>query len=290
MMKKAAFYLLFVLLLGGCTKKAKISLPEREEKLVVTSFISPDDTTLLVVVRSSTPKFSYSSFGNENETIGDAQVMISAPGRALTIPLDPIFRVYWAKTKDFPIHPGETYTLVVTAWNGERVRATTTVPLDTLQILAFEGDLQKSEGMQNNHRMDISYSFEVSDQPGVTNYVAMYHRKNMLIGNDSSGFFGGFDYFDFGTGIFDDDEHEAATSYHGSSRSEMYLDSSFAVEIDLHVLNSSREFYLYNRSVQQSLFVGDNPFAEPVLVYSNVEGGFGCFGSYRCTKRVLKLD
>lgn len=41
----------------------------------------------------------------------------------------------------------------------------------------------------------------------------------------------------------------------------------------------SKEFFLFNRSLEQHDLAQDNPFAEPVPVYSNVEGGLGIFGS-----------
>lgn len=43
--------------------------------------------------------------------------------------------------------------------------------------------------------------------------------------------------------------------------------------------NLSPELYLYMVSVEKQYMVEDNPFAEPVPVYSNVEGGLGIFGS-----------
>jgi hypothetical protein len=41
----------------------------------------------------------------------------------------------------------------------------------------------------------------------------------------------------------------------------------------------SKEFFLFSRSLEQQDLVQDNPFAEPVPVYSNVAGGLGIFGS-----------
>jgi hypothetical protein len=49
--------------------------------------------------------------------------------------------------------------------------------------------------------------------------------------------------------------------------------------LTLHLENLSPEFYLYSVSKAQQDWVRDNPFAEPVPVYSNVEGGLGIFGS-----------
>jgi hypothetical protein len=45
------------------------------------------------------------------------------------------------------------------------------------------------------------------------------------------------------------------------------------------VLNISKELYYYSRSKTQQSNAIDNAFAEPVPVYSNVNGGMGIFGS-----------
>ena len=58
----------------------------------------------------------------------------------------------------------------------------------------------------------------------------------------------------------------------------------------IEALNCSRDFYLYNRSLQQSAGTGGNPFADPVLIHTNIQGGFGCFGSFYRTRRILGLQ
>jgi len=32
----------------------------------------------------------------------------------------------------------------------------------------------------------------------------------------------------------------------------------------------------------------DNPFVEPALIYTNLEGGLGCFGAYNAGSLLLK--
>lgn len=51
------------------------------------------------------------------------------------------------------------------------------------------------------------------------------------------------------------------------------------LEVIALVESMSKELFLYSRSLRQQDLVADNPFAEPVPVYSNVHGGLGIFGS-----------
>ncbi len=51
------------------------------------------------------------------------------------------------------------------------------------------------------------------------------------------------------------------------------------IEVTAIVQNISRELYYYVKSEARQANVQDNPFAEPVPVYSNIGGGIGIFGS-----------
>ncbi len=60
---------------------------------------------------------------------------------------------------------------------------------------------------------------------------------------------------------------------------KIYTEYGEFYTLTFHLENLSPEFYFYSVSKNQQNWVRDNPFAEPVPVYSNVEGGLGIFGS-----------
>ena len=60
---------------------------------------------------------------------------------------------------------------------------------------------------------------------------------------------------------------------------DVYTDFGEFLEINVVIENISKELYLYYSSREQHGLAIDNPFAEPVPVYSNIEGGLGIFGS-----------
>ena len=45
----------------------------------------------------------------------------------------------------------------------------------------------------------------------------------------------------------------------------------------VRLANMSKDSYLYLRSLQQYMQARDNPFAEPVVVFDNIENGHGIF-------------
>ncbi|MEZ4883439.1 MAG: DUF4249 family protein [Chitinophagales bacterium] len=50
----------------------------------------------------------------------------------------------------------------------------------------------------------------------------------------------------------------------------------------------SRDIYNYKRSARTQSWNEDNPFAEPIRVYSNIEGGIGIFGGFVETSVILE--
>lgn len=68
-------------------------------------------------------------------------------------------------------------------------------------------------------------------------------------------------------------------SFWTDSYREVHFDFGEYIEVNMVVENISKELYLYYSSREQYGLAIDNPFAEPVPVYSNVVGGLGIFGS-----------
>lgn len=122
--------------------------PEIKEKLVLTSFISPQDTTIYVKVTISSPLFgeykTQSSgyyvangdtvyYGGKDNTITDAIVTLSSDNQTITLPYQAKNKLYSVSTKAFKIEAGKTYTLKATTKNYS-VEASTTIPLQNATI------------------------------------------------------------------------------------------------------------------------------------------------------------
>jgi hypothetical protein len=58
-------------------------------------------------------------------------------------------------------------------------------------------------------------------------------------------------------------------------------------QIYAHLLHTDRHYYLYHQSLRDSRI--ENPFAEPILVYTNIEGGLGVFAAYTKETVVAKI-
>ncbi len=73
-------------------------------------------------------------------------------------------------------------------------------------------------------------------------------------------------------------EKEDLFAYMGPA--EQLIRQSKSVTLNAYLLHTDRYYYEYHRSVIRSTRAQDNPFAEPVLVYSNIQDGLGVFAAF----------
>jgi hypothetical protein len=281
-MKNYSFLLAIFFGLFACKpQKAKIELPKAEEKLVVSCFISPDDSLITATVRLSKPKFNAYATGPQkgfNDDIQNAKVVISDGAKSTALVFDPLYLFYKATTKQLPIVGGKTYFLKVSTPDGKEISATTTVPADRLSIKQI--DIRKT--IDKTTELNFEVGVSVNDIPNQTNYVAI-GANGYILGSTSNTFIP-VDTTDFGgvsVSYFDDDEKVAKTTFFSSSLAGFGYggDTITKAAINVAVLNCNKDFYLFNRSAALNEFSG-GPFSDPVLVYTNITNGFGCFGAY----------
>lgn len=269
--------MLIFLVIESCTKKADIDLPTADEKLVVTCFISPGDSVLSAVVRTSKLKYGVIDTARRNkiyQDIENANVSISDGVNSIILPFNTDEYFYKASTANFPIVSEKKYFLTVSTPDGKKVTATTIVPSEKLLIELCEVNEKKSDSMF----IEFDVNVTVGDIANQTNYVGLYVQNFHSTSLTEPYLYNQGYLTSFGS--FDTDEFVSKTKYVFSSQNFIYesmrITSAFSY---VSVLNCNKEFYLYNKSVQDASG-GGGPFADPVMIYSNIEGGFGCFGAF----------
>ena len=58
---------------------------------------------------------------------------------------------------------------------------------------------------------------------------------------------------------------------------------------EIYVANTDRAYYLYNTAIDKIRKANGNPFAEPILTYTNIRGGLGVMSGYNQSKLVVKV-
>lgn len=276
-------------------------LPNIESKLAVECYISPQSEEIMVRVTESQPLFGPSTYRPIH--IKNATVTISGDIGSIQIPYYDSTS-YRISTEKFKIEAGKKYELVVT--DGKRtVKASCVVPaklvqlksyaIDTVFNREYEGDTSVRVKIawhdikgESNYYMLRGYVETEITLPGFDEETGWMQPKRMI--NKSL-----FSY-DYQDNIWSDTNVDGITfesptfhvrlerkfysEFNGPQGEfyKIYSDPAFT-KVQFEILNLDENYYRFFKSVKGSRD-DDNPFIEPTLTYSNVEGGLGCFGAY----------
>ncbi len=287
-------------------------LPSVVSKLVVHAYISPQDTTLYAIVTESVPVFGIDNPDGTGKIIENAKVTLSDGTRTIQLIFDPVNNLYSAAASTLPIVPGHTYTLRVKDEKRE-VHATTTVPRETIVISSYMIDtITVRRGSFSDYPPDslLSFRFSWKDLPGMRNYYRTRSSVNIADGMEQLDRNGRVvrqehsytqkltsdlqsDINRDGLAISNEEVRFSLTNFTGiTSGSTAYPRYYRRVNyIDLELFHASKSYYDYHRAMSASGDGDDNPFVEPGIIYTNIEGGLGNFSSYnRFTMRIRFAD
>ncbi|GAB2789287.1 hypothetical protein GCM10027275_37810 [Rhabdobacter roseus] len=321
-MKTIPYFLILSLIVLGTSCETLVNtlpeskLPQVDTKLVVQSFISPQDSLIKVVVTESSPLFGETTPGNR--VISKALVSLSNGTTTAVIPYDTASQLYALPRARFPIAAGRTYTLTVT--DGTRTAtAACTVPAQQVFVASYKIDSAVASSqvfgagfIQRDTVLLVKALWQ--DPAGQPNF---YRLKGWLQTESSVIEFQDRDNYTERrvviTRAFDWDESNGRPEF----QSDLNLDGiqlsspigrvvmpqttttnyqgklivpkqkTKILAVTLRLLNTDQHYYEYHRSVELSRRSG-NPFAEPALVYSNVTGGLGVFAGFTSTTVVAR--
>lgn len=261
-------------LFSSCEKEVKLNLPETKSLPVMYSYISPLDSLIRLRLFYSSPLYSSNEIDIMASVPGGDVRISSTQGNAQLI-FNSATGYYELPTATYPVIPGHMYRMTVITANGDVATAETQVPFTTVPINKVSVQTIP-EAYQTSDRIEASFT----DEPGVVNYyrLSAVHLYT----------YGGTDTLKENTGIsmlYSDINHDGkeaflAERFYKFSSGNNYSSESY----DVFLYNCSQPYYNFYNSLKN--YSGDNPFAEPTLIYTNVTGGLGCFGAY--TRSVLR--
>jgi len=265
---------IYILLFGlvifafGCEQEADIPLPKVESKIAVSCFISDDTDTVRAYLRWSDPVFSNGS--NEGKIVDDATVILSGGGFSKTFSFNSLAQYYQLPVQGFELVPGESYSLTIQTPSGQKVSAQTTIPYfqPDIRSASFERDA----AMDEFNQYYVTYRFETTlgnIAPEEPYYRIVHYQKweDPLI--VSTWYQTSNVWHAFETG---DDEQRLI------SESVIYGYDTTLVLHKAYVIHCSEDYYRFHRGLEN---ISYGPFAEPTIVYTNVENGLGVFAGFR---------
>ncbi len=256
-----------------------LNLPNSDPKLVVQSFISPDDS-IKVFVRSSKPyNYNLPQHGDswEFEVVSTATVIIKdiSTGKEQTIPYLNEKSLFAIRSEDFLITPGHQYELTVNATGFENVKATTIVPDNTPRVTNI-----KVEATSPNEwgEYSIITAGTIEDTPSVSNYYALYLYQYTLYTWENIEYT--FPSAQTKLLITDNLRDGEQISFRVSLNAHFAYGEEERGQTEIVVLSSDEHYYRFHKSLEGIYDITDNPFAESAHLYSNIEGGLGVFASF----------
>lgn len=277
-MKKYSIYkhlllLLLVLSGSGCEKYINyVNSPEFEQKLVITSFISPSDTVSEIFVSSNQRLYG---FYDKLEDPGDIMGTIS--DGTSEVQLDTTSSGFTFSRDKMPVISGKTYTLKISGSNGLYAEAVTTIPqkretmikVDTVTVTQGVSDYESSNFLE--------ISVEFTDYPGEKNYYNIIGKITVFRTTPSqeTAFYYDRFWFEYINDMKAGPDNKIKIDT-WMIPSINYSDSAF-ISVDL--MNTEESYYMYHTSLNEFNH-SDNPFSEAKPVYSNIKGGLGIFTSY----------
>lgn len=278
-------FLFSLLILGGC--KNLISDVEGlkvEPKLVLFGVISPEMDTMVVRVHKSwplsTPKPGmYGSYS----PVENATVKLKSSTAEAVLNYHYRKQAYIIPASQFPIEPGRTYRLEVTAPGGFEVWAECKVPTAMSNPL----EVTKVDKFTSvNWFQERALSLRLPDIPGKGHFYFVELARRFR-GSYPGGPSEGFDRIGFESGekFLTDANKDGTYFLFRTFRFELWPPRDTLI---LYSALTDEHFFRYHQSV--TFFSDDNPFGEPTPVYSNVVGGLGVFAACRERKEIFILE
>jgi hypothetical protein len=261
-----------------------------QNQVVLQSFISPQDSWVVVRLRRTQPAVGRRLSGEELK-VKDATVTMTDGNQTVTLPYEVKSDRYQVQASVFPIVAGKSYTVNVSTASGSKLSAQTTVPLSAQITIKSYSLKEKSQEFGGEY---TSLTYKWSDAIGVENY---YKTLAYRIASPAPGssqirreeFHNKEKSIDAFVSDANSDGQEL-TSNELISPSRFSDDFPVPYKLHLSLLVIDKNYYLFQRSLLRQNSSDDNPFAEPALIFSNVQGGLGIFASSNLVEEVKDVN
>ncbi|WP_375445984.1 DUF4249 domain-containing protein [uncultured Fibrella sp.] len=314
---RAFLFPVFLLVIASCgslRNEVSPSLLSLEgEKLVVNSYISPQDTLLTVKVSRSKPVL-----GEQTDAlpynVADATVTLTDGNRLVALRYVADKQWYQAKATLLPIQAGKTYTLTANTPDGKQVTANATVPK---AVSVNQGTLDSTIVTTGNRLQKVySVRFDWQDPANLPNfyeYTAYYiWGSNYPINGPVTSPSNALRLLTFqrenrtGNLVTDDRQDgslltslsaevglvEVPASNNNAEASLKRLTLGNVLpgsRVIMQLLSTDELYFRYKDAIIRQRENRSNPFAEPVLIPSNIQGGLGCFAAYNRSEKTLTI-
>ncbi len=270
---KIILMILSIVFLSGCEEMVSdVDAPTSPAKLVVTGFITPGMPYTAITVKKSRPLYTtIDNYNSDFPSVKDAYVTITDGIDSAYLTYDIEYENYRVSREELPIVPGRVYTLKVTAPGGFQVEANCTVPIETPPDI----EMIKIDTSSINGTTYLNANIKFKDLESTDNYYGITAgivdwpegQPSPMI--SEVGFERGEPYVS---------DKNMNNQYFLYTTNDFYYSSGQTQRLFFTIAVTDVNYYNYHRVLYN--YEGDNPFAEPTKVYSNIHNGLGIFAAY----------
>lgn len=277
MKKNVLIFYCYVVIIGlqSCTKDIDVKLPNSEPKLVVSSFISPQDSLIQVAVSLSQPLYNNPNVSNKYNPLLNAIVTINNGTNSYNLTYDSNLERYIIDSFQLKITEGLTYYLSVNTFDGKYADANTKIPFanKTLIYTITNDPVQQNQYTLHGTWHDASSAIDYYEFDVRYTWYGLFSGTGSAYGSftDTIKQWGG-----------NKQEYINDTENQGGvfSRDLVFKyrtgknDTVFAM-----LTTVSKEYTNYYEKLDH-VSVSGSPFYEPVQMYTNISGGLGIFAGF----------
>ena len=284
---------------NGCEKELPFDPEFDQSKLVVNALFRTDSSWRVHISRSLSVLDT-----SQLVAVEDATVRISDGNGNTVANLDWLGDGEYGADSLFPM-ADQNYRIDISAPGYEPISASDYIP-GTVQIISLDTFPVWGPDSTKGYEFELTFT----DPAGADNYyeIQLLQRFTWIFGNDTlsefypvyiicedpnietdNGFEGsGFEnYYD--AILLKDDQIEGQTYTLRFSIEDVWIEPLYENAFALNMYSTSESFFNYRRSLAAYNNVLDNPFAQPVQVFSNVTGGYGIFAGGALEQWIIDL-
>lgn len=285
MNQKFTLAMMFILF-AGCTNVAEIDIALERPIISVNSVFNADSTWQVSVTRSRNVLDDV--MGSYFEPVDNARVTLKDGNgnlvETLSYTLNNFSYMYRSNARP---EIGRNYVLQVAIDNDPVLQAKNCIPL-SVPIESVQID---SAGFHSDGT-DIKMKISFSDPEQVKNYYALKILRNAyhIANEDTIRFIEDVnfepidpafqDYFSTGASTVFNDNLFQGKSYSFQVQVSPYFNFGTTERITVMLLSVSEEYYEYFTTKNLQYSKREDPFAQPVQVFTNIQNGVGIFAGY----------
>ncbi len=258
-------------------------LIEKQQFIVINGYLSPQDTTLKVQVSRSKSRASVNPTDSRDLVITTASVVISdEEENEVTLSYNTTSLSYEAPATDLSILPGKKYFLKAMV-EGNEYKASCEIPVGLVQNIENEIRDDNDPFSVGNKILELKIE-DIKDQRNFYVNGAQLKNTSEPTGNN-------FEVkvdFEFEQFTTDSSRENAIINAKGFFQLTEIPSNTI---LKMQVANTEKILYEALRATYLNDYNDDDPFFEPVIAPTNIDGknGFGVFAGFQLTEKEITL-